>query len=147
MTHHSILKCSLEGSLVITRAYPALYFGGTPSQETGTSPPSSLLLENRLDTSPDSHMKIFWDFFSYSVSVQVQIHFITFISASWYLCFTWIGHQSNFWLPTLAASLYSWWLCALFIQHNTNNKMAYTQNSNRQAATNTNPTWWERGRW
>ena len=37
-----------EGSLVITRAYPALYLGGTPSQETGTSPPSCLLLENRL---------------------------------------------------------------------------------------------------
>ena len=30
------------------RAYPALYLGGTPSQETGTSPPSCLLLENRL---------------------------------------------------------------------------------------------------
>ena len=30
------------------RAYPALYVGGTPSQETGTSTPSCLLLENRL---------------------------------------------------------------------------------------------------
>ena len=29
---------STEGSIVITRAYPALYLGGTPSQETGTSP-------------------------------------------------------------------------------------------------------------
>ena len=28
----------MEGSLVIIRAYPALYLGGTPSQETGTSP-------------------------------------------------------------------------------------------------------------
>ena len=39
---------STEGSLVISRAYPALYLSGTPSQETGTSPPSCLLLENRL---------------------------------------------------------------------------------------------------
>ena len=30
------------------RAYQALYLGGTPSQETGTSPSSCLLLENRL---------------------------------------------------------------------------------------------------
>ena len=36
-----------EGSLVIIRAFPALYLGGTPSQETGTSPTSCLLLENR----------------------------------------------------------------------------------------------------
>ena len=40
----------MKGSLVITRAYPALYLGGTPSQETGTSPPSCLLLENHLYT-------------------------------------------------------------------------------------------------
>ena len=33
---------------MITRAYPALYHSGTPSQETGTSPPSCQLLENRL---------------------------------------------------------------------------------------------------
>ena len=33
---------------MIIRAYPALYLGGTPSQETRTSPPSCLLLENRL---------------------------------------------------------------------------------------------------
>ena len=39
---------STEGSLVIIRAYPALFLGGTPSQETGTSPPSCQLLENRL---------------------------------------------------------------------------------------------------
>ena len=39
---------STEGSLVITRAYPDLYLGGTPSQETVTGPPSCLLLENRL---------------------------------------------------------------------------------------------------
>ena len=39
---------STEGSLVITRAYPALYLGGTPSQETRTSPPSCLLLKNRI---------------------------------------------------------------------------------------------------
>ena len=38
---------STEGSLV-TRAYLALYLGGTPSQETRTSPPSCLLLKNRL---------------------------------------------------------------------------------------------------
>ena len=44
---HSVLL-QMEGSLEITRAYPALSFGGTPSQETGTSPPSCLLLENRL---------------------------------------------------------------------------------------------------
>ena len=50
---------STEGSLVITRAYPALYLGGTPSQETGTSPPCCLLLENCLYMSPDSHMKLF----------------------------------------------------------------------------------------
>ena len=37
-----------EGSLVTIRADPALYIGGTPSQETGTSPPSCLLLENHL---------------------------------------------------------------------------------------------------
>ena len=48
---------STEGSLVITRAYPALYLGGTPSNETVTSPPSCLLLENRLYMSPISHMK------------------------------------------------------------------------------------------
>ena len=30
------------------RGYVALHLGGTPSQETGTSPPSCLLLENRL---------------------------------------------------------------------------------------------------
>ena len=39
---------STEGSLVITRAYPPLYLGATPSQETGTSPPSCILLKNRL---------------------------------------------------------------------------------------------------
>ena len=39
---------STEGSLVIARAYPALYLSGTPSQDTGTRPPSCLLLENRL---------------------------------------------------------------------------------------------------
>ena len=42
------MNLSTEGSLVITRAYPPLYLGGTPSQETGTSPPSCLLLKNRL---------------------------------------------------------------------------------------------------
>ena len=31
-----------------TRAYLALYLGGTHSQETGTSPPSCLLLDNHL---------------------------------------------------------------------------------------------------
>ena len=39
---------STEGSLVDTRAYIALYLGGTPSQDSGTSPPSCLLLDNRL---------------------------------------------------------------------------------------------------
>ena len=39
---------STEGSLVIIRAYPALYLSGTPSQETGTSHPSCLLFENCL---------------------------------------------------------------------------------------------------
>ena len=39
------------------RAYIALHLGGTPSQETGTSPPSCLLLKNCLYMSPDSHMK------------------------------------------------------------------------------------------
>ena len=34
------------------RAYPALYLGGTHSQETGTSPPSCLLLKNRLCMCP-----------------------------------------------------------------------------------------------
>ena len=38
----------LTNYLLITRAYPALYLGGTPSQKIGTSPPSCLLLENRL---------------------------------------------------------------------------------------------------
>ena len=38
----------MEGSLVDIRAYVALHLGGTPSQETGTSPPSCLLFENRL---------------------------------------------------------------------------------------------------
>ena len=33
---------------MITRAYSALYLGDTPSQKTGTSPPSCLLLENCL---------------------------------------------------------------------------------------------------
>ena len=38
-----------EGALVhIIRAYTASYLGGTPSQKTGNSPPSCLLLENRL---------------------------------------------------------------------------------------------------
>ena len=37
-----------KGSLVDKRAYLALYLGGTPSQRTGTRPPSCLLLENRL---------------------------------------------------------------------------------------------------
>ena len=45
---------STEGSLVIIRAYQALHLGGTPSQETGTSLPSCLLLENRLLMSPTS---------------------------------------------------------------------------------------------
>ena len=31
-----------------TRAYLALNLGGTPSQETGTIPPSCILLDNRL---------------------------------------------------------------------------------------------------
>ena len=39
---------SMEGSLVDIRAYLALYLGGTPSQETGTRPPSCLPLYNRL---------------------------------------------------------------------------------------------------
>ena len=39
---------SAEGSLVDIRAYVALHLGGTPSQETGTIPPSCLLLDNRL---------------------------------------------------------------------------------------------------
>ena len=30
------------------RAYPALYLCGTPSKETGTSPPGFLLLKKRL---------------------------------------------------------------------------------------------------
>ena len=33
---------------MIIRAYQALYLGGNASQETGTSPPSCLLPENRL---------------------------------------------------------------------------------------------------
>ena len=33
---------------MIIRAYPALYLGGTPSQETGNSPPSCQLLKNCL---------------------------------------------------------------------------------------------------
>ena len=38
-----------EGALVhIIRAYTALYFGGTPSQKTATSPPSCLLFDNHL---------------------------------------------------------------------------------------------------
>ena len=57
MTYASPLCTGLQGLLVyilvnsilkIIRAYSALYLGGTPSQETGTSPPSYLLLENRL---------------------------------------------------------------------------------------------------
>ena len=48
---------STEGSLVITRAYPALYLGGTPSQETGTSPPCCLLLENRLYITVKAYFK------------------------------------------------------------------------------------------
>ena len=39
---------STEGSLVDNRASLALYLGGTPSQRTGTSPPSCLLFDNRL---------------------------------------------------------------------------------------------------
>ena len=39
---------STEGSFEITRAYPALCLGGTPSQETGTRPPSCLFLKKRL---------------------------------------------------------------------------------------------------
>ena len=39
----------VEGTFVhIIRAYTAVYLGGTPSQRTGTSPPSCLLLDNRL---------------------------------------------------------------------------------------------------
>ena len=41
-----------EGSLVDIRAYVALHLGGTPSQETSTSPPSCLLLDNRLSMVP-----------------------------------------------------------------------------------------------
>ena len=39
---------STEVSLVDTKAYLALYLGGTPSQEASTSPPSWLLLNNHL---------------------------------------------------------------------------------------------------
>ena len=39
---------STEGSLVDTRAYLALHLGGTPSQETVTSPPRCQLLDNCL---------------------------------------------------------------------------------------------------
>ena len=39
---------SAEGSLVDIRAYVALHLGGTPSQETGPSLPSCLLLDNHL---------------------------------------------------------------------------------------------------
>ena len=42
------LNLSTEGSLVITRAYPALYLGGTPVKRPVLAPPSCLLLENRL---------------------------------------------------------------------------------------------------
>ena len=39
----------VEGTLVhIIRAYTALCLGGTPSEKTGTSPPSFLLLDNCL---------------------------------------------------------------------------------------------------
>ena len=55
---------SAEGSLVNIRAYVALHLVGTPSRETGTSPPHCLFLDNRLYMSPDSHMKVhgalFW---------------------------------------------------------------------------------------
>ena len=44
---------------VDTRAYLALHFGGTPSQETGTSRPSCQLLDNRLYMSPISNMKTY----------------------------------------------------------------------------------------
>ena len=37
---------SAEGSLVDIRAYIALHLSGTPSQETSSSPPSCLLLDN-----------------------------------------------------------------------------------------------------
>ena len=43
---------STEWSIVIIRAYPALYLGGTPSRETCTSPSSCLLLKNHLYISP-----------------------------------------------------------------------------------------------
>ena len=44
---------SLSGTIPFTLSLsqsikPALYLGGTPSQQTGTSPPSCLLLDNRL---------------------------------------------------------------------------------------------------
>ena len=39
---------SAEGFLVDMRAFVALHLGGTPSQETGTSPPSCLILDNCL---------------------------------------------------------------------------------------------------
>ena len=38
----------LDGWLIIIRAYLAIYLGGTPNQETGTSLPNCLLLENSL---------------------------------------------------------------------------------------------------
>ena len=53
--HMSVKLCSTSvrsfvngGILNDYLAYPALYLGGTPSQETSTSPPSRLLPENRL---------------------------------------------------------------------------------------------------
>ena len=48
-----------EGSLGDIRAYLALHLGGTPSQETGISPPSCLLLENRLYI---WRLKLYFDF-------------------------------------------------------------------------------------
>ena len=65
---------SMEGSLVIIRAYPALYIGGTPSQETGTRPPSCPLLENRLYMS-----KIKFNFFNCRQNSQQRLWFCKYL--------------------------------------------------------------------
>ena len=60
---------------MIIIAYPALYLGGTPSQDTGTSPPSSQLLENRLYISPllCSDILVWSSFLVFNVSEKSKV--------------------------------------------------------------------------
>ena len=65
---------------MITRAYPALYLGGTPSQETGTSLPRGLLLENGLYLSPnlyESSNNKCGDIFTYIMNCKFEECFFT----------------------------------------------------------------------